>query len=140
MTSKVPLWVTIDSASGALNIAAPEVSADTEYDFYIDSTISGVVYPIQKLVKLKILNWAPSNWKKCISSNSTIWEVCNSGYFLVSGACQTSSDTAQALSTTITSIVIAITGVVVLTSLINTSSITSLWMTINQLQLFLTYK
>ena len=147
MSSIVPSWLAIDSSSGILNINAPEVSLDTEHDFYINSAVSGVSSPVQKLIKLIIINCVTKNWKKCISINSLVCETCVSGYVLTSGvweisknttsqSSQTSSETAKALSKTTTSIVIAITWIIVLASTMNTASITILWMTINQLQLF----
>ena len=147
MASTVPSWVAIDSVSGILSINAPEVSLDTEYDFYINSAVSGASSPIQKLIKLIITNCAAKNWKICISINSLTCGTCASGYVLSSGmwdisqtttsqSSQTTSETAKALSKTTTSIVIIITGIVVLTSLINTTDFATLWMTINQLQLF----
>ena len=139
MASTVPSWVAIDSVSGVLYINAPEVSLDTEHDFYINSAVSGVSNPIQKLIKLIITNCAAKNWKKCISTSSLTCETCLSGYVLSSGVwdAPNASETAKALSKTVTSVIITITGIVVLTSIINTSSIANLWMTINQLQLFL---
>ena len=140
MTSTVPSWVAIDSGSGVLSINASEVSLDTKFDFYINSAVSGASSPIQKLIKLIITNCAAKNWKKCISTNSLTCETCLSGYVLSSGVWDipktTASETAKTLSKTITSVVIAITGIVVLASMINPLSIASLWMTINQLQLF----
>ena len=154
MTSTVPSWVAIDSVSGVLSINAPEVSLDTGYDFYINSAVSGVSSPIQKLIKLIITNCAATNWKKCISTNSLACETCYSDYVLTSGmwdisktktsqssqttsqSSQATSETAKALSTTTTSTLIAIAGIVTFTSLINTTNIASLWTTINQLQLF----
>ena len=135
MTSTVPSWVAIDSVSGVLSVNSPEVSLNTEYDFYINSAVSGVSSPIQKLIKLIITNWAAKNWKKCISNNSLTCETCLSGYVLSSGVWDISK-TAKALSQTIMSAVIIIAAIVVLTSMINTTSTASLWMTINQLQLF----
>ena len=139
MTSTVPSWVAIDSVSGVLSVNSPEVSLDTEYDFYINSAVSGVSSPIQKLIKLIITNCAAKNWKKCISTNSLTCETCLSGYVLSLGVWDTpkASETAKALSQTITSVVIAITWIVVLASMINTASIANLWMIINQLQLFI---
>ena len=61
MTSTVPSWVAIDSVSGILSINAPEVSLDTEYDFYINSAVSGVSCPIKKLIKLIINSCADKN-------------------------------------------------------------------------------
>ena len=148
MASTVPSWVAIDSVSGILSINAPEVSLDYEYDFYINSAVSGVSSPIQKLIKLIITNCAVKNWKKCISTNSLTWDICDSGYVLTSGvwdisktttsqSSQTASETAIALSKTTTPVVVGISWIVVSTSIINTNSIASLWMTINQLQLFI---
>ena len=135
-TSIVPTWVSVNSSFGILTIITPEVIANTEYDFYISSIIDGVSDPVQKLIKLTILNWVPDNWQKCTSTSATICETCNFGYYLSSNGWQTSSETAQTLSTVTTSVVVAITRIVVFTSLINTSSIANLWMTVNQLQLF----
>ena len=140
MASTVPSWISIDSVSGILSINAPGVSVDTKYDFYINSVVSGVSSPIQKLIKLIITPCTAKNWKKCISANSLVCETCVSGYVLTSGLWDisgtTTSETAKAISKTTTSVVIAITGIVVLASTINTASISNLWMTINQLQLF----
>ena len=62
MTSTVPSWVAVDSVSGILSINAPEVSLDTEYDFYINSVVSGgALNPIQKLIELTITNCAANN-------------------------------------------------------------------------------
>ena len=148
MASTVPSWVAIDSVSGILSINAPEVSMNIEFDFYVNSAVSGVSSPIQKLIKLIITNCAAKNWKKCISTNSLVCDSCVSGYVLTSGmwdisksttsqSSQTTSETAKALSKTTMSVVIVIIGIVVLTSIVNTTSIANLWMTINQLQLFL---
>ena len=139
MASTVPSWVAIDSGSGVLSINASEVSLDTEFDFYINSAVSGASSPIQKLIKLVITNCTANNWKKCISTNSLTCETCLSGYILSSGVWDTPivSETAKALSKTTTSLVIAIIGIVILTSMINSTSIDNLWMTINQLQLFI---
>ena len=52
----VPSWVSINSSTGTLTVTAPNVSADTEYDFYVDSTISGVANPVKKLIKLTVTN------------------------------------------------------------------------------------
>ena len=137
MASTVPSWIAVDSVSGVLSINAPEVSLDTEHDFYINSAMSGVSNPIQKLIKLIVTDCAAKNWKKCISTNSLACETCVSGYVLTSGMWNFStSETAKALSKTTTAAVIAITGIVILTSIINTTSIANLWMTINQMQLF----
>ena len=163
MTSTVPSWTAIDSVSGILSINAPEVSLDTEYDIYINSAVSGVSNPVQKLIKIINTNCTVKNWKKCISTSTLTCETCLSGYVLSSGMWDisktttsqssqssqssqtttsqssqiTTSETVKALSQTLTSAVMATTGIVVMTSMINTASIANLWMTINQLQLFI---
>ena len=136
LSSTIPSWITLNSTSGFMNITSPTVTSDTEFDFYINSIISGVSGPVPKLIKLTILNCSPSNWQKWIITNNTICEVCNSGYYLNSGAWESSSKTAQSLSTTTTVIVGVIAGIAAISSIINATSIASLWMTINQLQLF----
>ena len=140
-----PSWVTIDSTLGVLTITTPDVNSDTEYDFYVNSSISGVLSPIKKLIKLTVINCAPSNCEKCISTSGSACEVWKSGYELASGLWvikneKVISKTAQAISTTTTSAVVATTGVVVFTSLVSTASLASLWMTINQLQLFFLFE
>ena len=143
MTTTVPSWVSIDPSSGVLTLTAPEVASDSTFNFYINTAVSGVVNPVQKLIKLTILNCSPSNCQKCQSTSSSTWITCNSGYELISGGwkslgknSQTASETAQSLSTTTTSAIMVTIGITALTSLINTSSLASLWMTINQMQLF----
>ena len=146
MTSTAPSWIFINSTSGALTIIAPEVATDTEFDFYISSSISGVSNPIQKLVKLTILNCLPSNWKQWLNTSSSTCETCKSEYNLISGiwvvqSQKVASESAKALSTT-TKILLGITTIIiVLTSILNISSLANLWMTINQLQLlFIKFK
>ena len=140
MASTVPSWIAINSVSGILSINAPEVSLDTEYDFYINSAVSGVSIPVQKLIKLIITsNCVVENWMKCISTSILTWETCFSGYTLTSGmwdisktttsqssqtttsqSSQTTSETAIALSKTTTPVVAGISWIVVSTSIINT--------------------
>ena len=142
----------IDSTLGVLTITGPEVNSDTEYDFYINSSISGVSNPIQKLIKLTVINWTPSNCEKCINTSGSVCEVWKSGYDLASGAWTiqktkvipkvdqaVNAATTSAIVAT-TSAVVATSGVVVFTSLVSTTSIASLWMTINQLQLFFLFE
>ena len=61
MASTAPSWVAIDPVSGILSINSPEVSLDTEYDFYINSAVSGASSPVQKLIKLIITKCAAKN-------------------------------------------------------------------------------
>ena len=131
-----PSWVSIGSTSGALTIIAPEVALDTEFDFYINSDVSGVSSPIHKLIKLTILNCISSNCQRCVNSSGSICAVCISGYDLNSGTCVQNLDVAKALSSATKAMGGAIIGVSIFTSLLNAASLASLWMTINQLQLF----
>ena len=137
--SVVPAWIAISSLTGELTISAPEVSANTIYYFYVDSILSGVVSPIHKLIELTILNCAVSNWQKCISTNSSSWAIWNSAYSLDSGVWKiqkSASETAKSLSTTTIYTQGVLFGCVIFTSVLSASSVASLWMTINQLQIF----
>ena len=139
IASTAPTWATIDSTSGILSITAPEVAKDTEFDFYISSSISSYPNPVQKLIKLTIVSWSVMNWKKCSTTNGLICEVWNTGYSLSSGAWNIiqSSETAKDISKVSASVTIVTGGCVAFASILNTSSIASLWLTINQLQVFL---
>ena len=139
MTSTAPSWVTIDPSKGTLSFTTPEVSSDTEYSFYINSNITGASNLLQKLVKITVLNWIIDNCQRWSISNISMWEICYSGYDLISGKWEiqkVASETAKALSTTTTSIAWANVVIIAATSLVSTTSVASLWMTINQLQLF----
>ena len=123
--------------------------------------ISDVANPIQKLVKITVLNWAAANWLKWLGQSNTTWQTCNSGYNLVSGTwiIQTSnsssttsnsssttssasnstepSTTSKSVGTAIQSMNGATAGFVVVSSILNTSSLSSLWWVFNQMQIFL---
>ena len=82
----VPSFVSIDSATGVLSISAPSVSSSTTYSFNIDSTISGMSGPVQKIINLTVNKCTPSNCQVCTVTDSTICTTCNSGYNLSSGS------------------------------------------------------
>ena len=143
-----PSWVTINSVTGELAITAPDVANDIEYDFYINSIVSGVAIPIQKLIKLIVKNWVALNWQKCKSTSNLVWDQWNSGFDLNSGLWNAHistppqnspsiSETSKAISIAIKSIEVAIFGCAILTSISSISSLASFWMTINQLQIWL---
>ena len=141
MSSAAPAWVVIDSSTGMLNVTAPTVSADTEFDFYIESNISGVSQPIKKLIKIIILDCKADKWSKCKSTNSSIWEVWSLSYTLSSGSwtLQSTNDateTAKKLSMTTASVGAAIIVLSAFAGAMNSSSIATLWTTIHQLQIF----
>ena len=60
-SSAVPSWVSIDSDTGVLAISAPSVDADTEFDFYVSSSVSGLSSPVMKLIKLTLANCQVQN-------------------------------------------------------------------------------
>ena len=130
--SSAPTWATINSVSGVLTITAPEVASDTEYDFYINSAISGFPSPFQKLIKLTI----SANGSSSSSSNSS-----NTGSSSPNSSnpstknSKDESEIARALSTLIISVTITIVIIVSFCSLIKFYSISIVWLLINQLQL-----
>ena len=133
----VPSWIAIDSASGLLNISAPEVSADTSNYFYIKSVITGSSDPLLNLVKLTILNCVAQNWEKWSNQGAAICSLWKSEYALSSGSwVKQISDTAYKLSVTI-QLVFATTIVIVLVNtVINESSSACLWSFLNQIQMY----
>ena len=81
----VSSWITIDTSTGLLSISAPNVSADTMYSFYINSYITGVTNPTQKLISLTVINWGVQNWQSCISTSGSTCQTCYTDYTLNSG-------------------------------------------------------
>ena len=140
----VSSWITIDSSTGTLTVVAPSVTNDTEFDFYISSYVDGYQNPIQKLIKLTVVKCLAQNCQKWTSISTTSCAVWYTGYILNSGTwkaiisptTENISSTAQTLSVTSISLLGATFGVVAFMSLLNTSSLASLWSMINQVQLF----
>ena len=144
-----PSFVSIDSATGVLLIAAPSVSNPTTYSFYITSTISGMSRPVQKIINLTInkstassnQNCTVNNCQICSTADSTVCMSCNSGYNINSGSCILSkseaetSETAKSLSTSSQAVIGAIALFSIGSSLTNLSSMASLWSVINQMQI-----
>ena len=81
-----PTWVTIDSSVGTLSITTPLLSSDTVFSFYINSLVSGLTGPVQKLIQITVQTWAVSNCVTWSDSSVSIWIAWNSGYNLTSGA------------------------------------------------------
>ena len=141
MSSIAPSWISINSDTGELTITPPTVNSNTEYYFYVNSEISGISDPVQKLIKLTVQGCHVSNWLKCSSTSDSICSTCNIGFVLNYDVWSVpisnkNSETSKALSSAVTTLVGAIFGLSILTSFINISSIASLWMSINQLQMF----
>ena len=160
-SSTAPSWVTIDPSTGQLSISTPNVTADTIFSFYVNSNITGVTNPVQKLVKLTVLDWAVANWLKWLGQGNTTCQTCSSGYNLTSGTwiIQTSissnttsnsssttsstsnstepSTTSKSVGTAMQAMNGATAGVVIVSSTLNMSSLSSLWWVFNQMQIFL---
>ena len=103
----VPSWISIDANTGLLSLNSPEVEQNANYSFYVDAVITGVSKKIQRIIKLTVTDW--STW---------------------------GSQTAKALSITVQSIVWVIITISVFASILNMTSLSSIWSLINQVQLF----
>ena len=150
----IPSFASINSTTGVLTIAAPSVSSSTTYSFYIDSTVSGMSSPVQKIINLTVQKCTVGNCQKCIVTDSSVCAIWNSGFNLSSGSwympvTQSSQQNTQSaqqetakskiakLLSTINQVVIgAIILISVGPSLANLSSMSSLWSIINQMQVF----
>ena len=148
-----PTWIAIDTSLGTLKIIAPNITAATDYSFYINSQLSGFANPVQKQINIRINKWTVTNWSKWTSSSSSTWATWTSGFSEYSGNCYSqtciykaqgtltnlcskSSDTANSISiAVISSVGVAILAVLI-SNFINNSSLASIWLMINQLQMF----
>ena len=126
------------------------MSVDTEFDFYAVSTVTGASNPVQKLVKLTVANCLVSNCQVCSSSSTSICTAWNSGYNLNSGVWNViipeviiqkseviTSTTSQSLGTTLSGIVGSTFVIATITSLMNSTTMASVWSMINQMQMLL---
>ena len=127
----VPSWIQIDSNTGVLNITTPDISQDIEFNFYIYSgmSVSSNLVQIPKLIKFKVLNCNAQNWEKCQFKSNSIWALWNSGYILHNGGWIIPTETAKGLKTTTQSIMASAAWILVVMSVFNTSSLSSLWAT-----------
>ena len=134
-----PSWVSIDSASGLLTISATSVTSNSEFSFYVNSLVTGLTDPVQKLIKITVLDCSITSCLKCSANSGDTWISWNSGFELTNNQCISQSDYQTAKDVTITSqSIIGLTAVTVTwLSIMNPSSILSLWSMINQVQLFL---
>ena len=76
-----PSWVNIDSSSGLLKISTPNVTSSTSCSFYINSQISSVTDPVQKLINLKVTKWLAQNCQKWTTTDSSKCNSWNSNYY-----------------------------------------------------------
>ena len=149
----VPTWLVINAASGTLKVTAPSVTAATDYTVYINSQLSGVTDPVQKHINIQINKWTANNWAKWTATSTTTCAVWNSNFELIKGIWQSQSNQSNnslndskessIASSTINSInivtkssVSTTVGAVVISSIIGISSLASIWIMINQLQIF----
>ena len=142
----IPSFVSINSTTGVLTIAAPSVSSSTTYSFFIDSTVSGISGPAQKIINLTVNKSAvsnsqictASNCQKCSATDSTVCMSCNSGYSLSSGSCKLIVSEVPKAEVEQSSVQIITGATLVLwlaSSLLNSSSTASLWSMLNQIQI-----
>ena len=109
---------------------------------YISSVIPGYTKRIQKQIQITVLNCEVDHWDKCINSNK-ICEIWSSGYNLTEiSTCIVpiipkvkASKTAKAMTKTTQSMTGSTAGVVGGASLANTSSLSSIWSMVNQMQI-----
>ena len=90
---------------------------------------------------LSVKNCAVLNWQKCANDNSDVWDKWDISYNLLSGSCIISlskeiSKTYKNLSSTTNSVVYITVGTIAVSSIMNASSLLSLWSMIGQLQIF----
>ena len=136
----VTSWVSIDSALGQLTINAPSTTSDTVYKFYVNSAVSTLSSPILKSILLTVKAWKVANWQTWISDSSSTCSAWVSDYTLNTGTWVYSSEltqkTAEALKYTSVAIIAIVSWLVVVSSVMNTSSMSSLWSLVNQVQIF----
>ena len=150
----IPAWVTINSSTGQLSIATPSPSTNTDYSFYISSTISGVSSTVNKIMTISVSGCTTSNWLICQSTNVSTWTTCNSGYTLSSGQWSINSSPQSSPSSSsindnedlkinaeisknlVTTAFVASSVSLVVSNTLFSTSMSSIWVMINQVQLF----
>ena len=142
----IPSWVSINSTQGTLSFTAPSVSSNTDFYFNLDSTIAGVTSPVQKIMKITVMDCLVQNCQTCSSLSVSIWAVWATGYTLSSGVWNyvvsnyttnqsQASTEAKGLETSGGWITAGTIGLVILSNLTNSASMASIWTMINQMQM-----
>ena len=72
--------MTISSSTGQLTLTTPSPLVNTDYPFYISSTISGFPNAVNKLITISVYSCTDSNWQTWQNDNISICITCNSGY------------------------------------------------------------
>ena len=137
--TQVPSWVSLNPTSGQLSIATPNVTADTTYSFYINSAVSGISSPVQKLISITVLNWAVEFCSICYPSAS-ICSVWNSGYNLTSpNTCSSTASNTSIVAKSEAVVNIVLFGAIVLLAgalrINNSNILCSLWSMVCQIQI-----
>ena len=148
-SSIIPSWIIINSSTGLLSITSPEVEKDTNFIFFINSSVNGVSGYVKKLVNITIKKWIALNWLKCSGSSNLEWTKCDSGYSQNSGTWskfyrfklnkfieKDLSSTIYAINNMTISLISSTSLITIITSLMNKAAMASLWSMINQLQIF----
>ena len=151
VSPSVDAYIIINSNTGELTITAHNVDLDKVYSFIIKTTIVSNMVVLQNTVSLTIKDCFNPYWLQWSDPSASSWTTWSSGYKLISGDWKgipqtnvnnltpfpsSSSDLTQILSITISSMIGAIFWGVTIMSLMNTSSMASVWAMINQVQLF----
>ena len=112
----------------------------------MDSTIAGVTSPVQKIMKITVMDCLVQNCQTCSSLSVSIWAVWATGYTLSSGVWNyvvsnyttnqsQASTEAKGLETSGGWITAGTIGLVILSNLTNSASMASIWTMINQMQM-----
>ena len=143
--NSIPSWASIDSSSGVLTLNTPDVSSDTEYSLSVSFSISGTSTPVLKHIKLSVQVCIVVNWNRCSKMNRSYWDACNSGYNLDSRHCYLPKPKIESKKDPnigrIFSIVLQVLAwitlvICLISSYMNSSTISSFWSMVSQLHLF----
>ena len=138
----LPSWVTLDSANYKLNLTTPDVSTTTAYRFAVNVTFENDINIYQKPITINVIynECEVEHWYECEISGKEC-KQWDSGYEMKNGATSCdkieSAEEVDILSyTTIAILSIGIT-VSVSASLLTSSSPQSIWLMVNQYQLYI---
>ena len=126
----VPTWVTIDEANLLLNVETPDVTANTTYNFYVNSTFNSLSY--QKLISITVLYVEDTTNS---THNSTTTDTSTTSSTFVQNN-EVSEDVKASRSVSQAMIGIGMSAGV-LASIAGTSSPQSFWGLMNQFQMVL---
>ena len=94
---------------------------------------------------ISVINWAVENWQKW-GNLSSVWSswidnytLTNGSWLIIQKAEIKPSESAKTMTTTTQSITGSTAGIAGVFSFANTSSLSSLWSMVNQIQIFLRY-